>query len=189
MTTAETVRMDPPLPAVLPPALRRRLDAPSPALMMLEQRVLFEIGALAASMPWLRAIGRGDRHPVLVLPGFMGGDLSTTALRRYIRSSGYWAHGWRLGSNLGPTRALLDGVRDRLDALHGRHGRPVSLVGWSGGGIFARYLARENPTCVRQVITLGSPLQMQEGDRSAASPIANLLNSRFDPTFNRLPDY
>ena len=156
---------------------------------MLEQRVLFEAGALMAATPWLRAVGRGDRHPVLVLPGFMGGDGSTIALRWFIRSWGYWAHGWRLGSNVGPTPAILDGIGDRLDALHGRHGRQVSLVGWSAGGIFARHLARERPDAVRQVITLGSPLQMHQGDRSAASPIADLLESRFDPEFYGLEDY
>ena len=124
---------------------RRPLRAPAMRTRMLEQRVPFELGALVAAAPWLRGFGRGDRHPVLVLPGFMGDDRSTIALRAFIRSWGYWAHGWRLGSNVGPTRSILDGIRDRLDVLHGRHGRPVSLVGWSAGGVFARHLAREQP--------------------------------------------
>ena len=34
----------------------------------------------------------------------------------------------------------------------------VSLVGWSLGGIYARTLARDTPSAVRQVITLGSPI-------------------------------
>ena len=156
---------------------------------MLEQRVPFELGALVAAAPWLRGFGRGDRHPVLVLPGFMGDDGSTIALRAFIRSWGYWAHGWRLGSNVGPTRSILDGIRDRLDALHGRHGRPVSLVGWSAGGVFARHLAREQPQAVRGVITLGSPLQMDPGDRSAASLLADRLQSRFDPTFGGVAEH
>ena len=49
------------------------------------------------------SMGRGDRHPVLVLPGFMGDDASTVALRFFIRSWGYWSHGWGMGQNLGPT--------------------------------------------------------------------------------------
>ena len=170
-------------------AARRRLRAPSLTMQLLEQRVFFEIGALAAAAPWLRAVGRGDRHPVVVLPGFMGDDASTVALRSFIRSWGFWAHGWGLGSNVGPTRAVLDGVRDRVIALNERHGRPVSLVGWSAGGVLARHLAREQPERVRQVITLGSPLQMHEGDRSAASRIADRLQSRFDPDFKGADDY
>lgn len=48
-------------------------------------------------------------------------------------------------------------MQQRLAELADRHGRKVSLVGWSLGGIFARELARHAPQQVRQVITLGSP--------------------------------
>ena len=41
--------------------------------------------------------------------------------------------------------------------LHALHGRKVSLVGWSLGGIYAREIARRCPDRVRQVITLGTP--------------------------------
>lgn len=178
-----------PVPTVPEPVAHRRLRAPAMRTRLLEQRVPFELGALVAAAPWLRAVGRGDRHPVLVLPGFMGDDRSTVALRSFIRSWGYWAHGWGLGSNVGPTRSILDGIRDRLDALHGRHGRPVSLVGWSAGGVFARHLAREQPQAVRAVITLGSPLQMDPGDRSSASLLADRLQSRFDPGFGGVAEH
>jgi len=168
---------------------RRNVRAPSMPMMMLEQRVMFEIGALGAAAPWLRILGRGDRHPVLVLPGFMGDDASTVALRLFIRGWGYWSHGWGLGQNLGPTTEALQGINDRLQALHSRHGRPVSLVGWSLGGLYARHLARKHPEWVRQVITLGSPLQMREGDRAAPSQLTDLLKTRFDPQFGGGEDY
>jgi pimeloyl-ACP methyl ester carboxylesterase len=54
----------------------------------------------------------------------------------------------------------------RLAALHEAHGGPVSLVGWSLGGLFARALAWRNPDSVRSVITLGSPLS---GDPDATN--------------------
>ena len=60
-------------------------------------------------------------------------------------------------------------MRHRLAELHERHGRTVTLIGQSLGGIYARLLARESPHTVRQVITLGSPYRMVEGDRSAAT--------------------
>ena len=46
----------------------------------------------------------------------------------------------------------------------------MTLIGQSLGGVFARLFAREQPTAVRQVITLGSPYRMVEGDRSSVPP-------------------
>ena len=165
------------------------MTAPSRRLLAMEQRALFELGAMFAAAPLLRAMGRGDRHPVLVMPGFTADDDSTALLRFVLRGWGYWAHGWRLGSNLGPTTAAVDGMRARLDALHDRHGQKVSIIGWSLGGLFARGLARDSPDKVRQVITLGSPLQLGPEDRTTASPIADRLRHRFDPAFLREPDH
>lgn len=168
---------------------RQPMTAPPRRLLAMEQRALFELGALFAAAPMLRALGRGDRHPVLVMPGFTAGDDSTVLLRYVLRSWGYWAHGWRLGSNLGPTREAITGMHDRIDALYERHERPVSIIGWSLGGLYARALARRTPEQVRLVITLGSPLQMGPGDRSAASAIGDRLQHRFDPEFEQVPDW
>lgn len=153
-----------------------RLAPPGPLLSLLESRAVFELGAAVAASPLLRAAGRGDRHPVLILPGFLAGDPSTAPLRSVLRSQGYWVHGWRLGRNLGPTPDVVQGLVQRLDSLHARHGQPVSLVGWSLGGIYARRLARRSPDKVRQVITLGSPFRMQEvGGRSAVAGLYDRL--------------
>jgi pimeloyl-ACP methyl ester carboxylesterase len=169
--------------------LRQPRRPPEPWIQALEQRVVFELGALAASSPLLRAAGRGDHHPVLVVPGFSAGDPSTVALRAFIRSWGYWAHGWHVGTNFGPIPRILDATRARLDAIHARHGRPVTIVGWSAGGLYARHVARAAPEKVRQVISLGSPLQIVEGDRTTASTIADRLAHLFDPEFHRLADH
>jgi pimeloyl-ACP methyl ester carboxylesterase len=155
-----------------------RHDPPAPLLRLLESRAVFELGAVAAASPWLRLIGRGDEHPVLVLPGFLAGDPSTAPLRGILRAQGYWVHGWNLGRNLGPTPEIVDGLLARLHALHDRHGAPVSLVGWSLGGIYARRLARRHPEMVRQVITLGSPFRITPDQRSAVSGIYQRLQGR-----------
>src|ERR1700759_5755761 len=46
---------------------------------------------------------------------------------------------------------------DLVQELNEAHGRKVSLVGWSLGGLYARQLAKLMPDHVRSVITLGSP--------------------------------
>jgi pimeloyl-ACP methyl ester carboxylesterase len=142
----------------------------------MESRAVFELGAVAAASPLLRMIGRGDHHPVLILPGFLADDPSTAPLRSVLRSQGYWVHGWQLGRNLGPTPQIIDGLVARLDTLHERHDKPVSLIGWSLGGLYARRLARRFPDKVRQVITLGSPFRIDPSvDRSAVSALYDRL--------------
>jgi pimeloyl-ACP methyl ester carboxylesterase len=141
---------------------------------------MFELGAFMAASPMLRLAGRGDRHPVLVLPGFTASDRSTEPLRWILRSQGYWTHGWRLGTNLGPTQRVIDGLHDRIEVLRQRHGQQITIIGWSLGGIYAREFARLHPDAVRQVITLGSPFRMTLGDRSAASRLVDRLSDRFN---------
>jgi pimeloyl-ACP methyl ester carboxylesterase len=124
-------------------------------------RFLLELNTLLLAHPWLRRARRGDGHPVMVLPGFMGADGSTAALRYYMRLWGYDAQGWGLGRNLGLRASDPDfenRVAEQLAAIVRRQGRKVSLVGWSLGGVLARELARACPEHVRQVITLGSPI-------------------------------
>jgi len=108
---------------------------------------------------------------VLALPGFMATDLSTRPLRNFLRGRGYDAQPWLLGRNLGPTDAIVDGLSRRLRDLQERTGRPVSLVGVSLGGVFARDLARLHPVLVRQVITLGSPFRLPA--RGSRPPLTN----------------
>lgn len=121
-------------------------------------RALAEMASLFSSAPFLHQAPRGERHAVLVLPGFGAGDRSTAVLREYIGSRGYDALPWLLGRNLGPDAELMRELPRRLASVYHDSGdRKVSLVGWSLGGVYARQLAHRFPEAVRQVITLGSP--------------------------------
>jgi len=136
------------------------IEPPPVGLFLLEQgRAALELAAFRPRRQRLRKAPPGDGHPVLVLPGLLAGDLSTLPLRRFLRDLCYDARGWGLGVNRGPTAALREGLENRLRKLRDRHGRRVSLVGWSLGGIYARELARAYPQDVRQVITLGTPFR------------------------------
>lgn len=154
----------------------RTTRGPSPWLAALEGRAVAEFGAMQVAGPLLRRLRRGDGHPVLVLPGFTAGDRSTGPLRERLRDLGYFAHGWRLGQNLGPTPKVVDGLIERLDSAFRRDGQKVSLVGWSLGGIYARELAHQFPDKVRQVITLGSPFRMVGPSSSPTSALYQRLS-------------
>ena len=127
-----------------------------------------DLAVLPLTAPWLASAPRGDGHGVLVLPGFMATDQSTVPLRQFTRRLGYATRGWNLGRNLGPTDRVLDELPRALAQLSETTAGPVSVIGWSLGGIYARELARQDPARIRQVITLGSPFALTDPVQSRA---------------------
>lgn len=118
---------------------------------------MLEIASLAVSFPLLGSLKHGDGHPVLVLPGFMAGDESTSVLRRYLRVMGYHSVPWKLGRNTGKLELMQHQLVDRFLEVFEASEQKISIIGQSLGGVFGRELARRYPDQVRQVITLGSP--------------------------------
>lgn len=140
------------------PAAAPSTGSPSRWLTLSEPvRSLLDVQQMLVSLPWLMSARRGDRHTVIVLPGLMTSDDSTQVLRSYLQLLGYRVHGWSLGRNVGPTRAVTHELPEAVTRIAQESGGRVSLVGWSLGGIYARNLAHRRPAQVRQVITLGSP--------------------------------
>lgn len=88
-------------------------------------------------------------------------------MRGLLSDLGYDSHGWELGRNLRVNTAREAELHALLDRAYAQSGRPVSLIGWSLGGVFAREMAKVSPDKVRQVITLGSPLSDDRGYTNA----------------------
>ena len=111
---------------------------------------------------------RGDGHPVYLLPGFTANSESMAMLRRWLDGLGYDAIPWGFGRNLGPRGMLVERLIAAVGDLAREHGRPVSLIGQSLGGVFAREIAKAIPNQIRQVITLCSPFRQTDTHGTAA---------------------
>ena len=150
----------------------RQDDGPALPLYLSEPgRAVADYGLYLAARPLMQRLPRGDGHSVVVLPGLLADDVSTRTLRVVLRKLGYDVHGWGLGRNIGPTAACVKGTRDLLDRLNDSSGKPVTVIGWSLGGIFARDLGRRSPGSVRQVVTLGSPFRLARESQSRATRV------------------
>ncbi len=149
-----------------------KVSPPSTLLALSEGwRAFLEASTLIPSMPFLRSMPRGDGHPVYLLPGFMADSQSTAMLRRWLNNLGYAAMPWGFGRNLGPRGILMERLILTVGDIAREHGRSVSLIGQSLGGVFAREIAKVIPEHIRQVITLGSPFRQTETNGTAPAVI------------------
>lgn len=157
---------------------------PSVANLVTElPRTLLEMSALSLAWPLLRSLKRGDGHPVMLLPGFLASDESTRVLRRYLQRMGYTPFGWDLGRNTGQFDIMANRLPEVFLDLVEKTGEKISLVGQSLGGVFARELARLYPDHVRQVVALGSPINMDKSDAVAA-----LVTRMFEQSTGMTPE-
>jgi pimeloyl-ACP methyl ester carboxylesterase len=129
-------------------------DRPPPNWRRLSEAAWLLPRVLSTIRP-ARPLGPEDGQVALVIPGWVASDRTTAALRKALADAGWRVHGWDLGFNRGARLDTVDSLKRRLEEVGG--GKPVLVVGWSLGGVYARELARAAPSLVRAVVTLGSP--------------------------------
>ena len=105
------------------------------------------------------------------MPPYLGNDFSTRFVRKYLTSLGFKTYKWDLGVNMLNSKYIPNLV-ERLDEIYEEHQEKVSLVGWSGGGMFAKIIANRHPDKVAQLITIGSPVW---GVKNMNTPLINML--------------
>ncbi|MFC5138180.1 esterase/lipase family protein [Actinomycetospora rhizophila] len=127
-----------------------------------EARLHLELGRLLLSATWRGDdVPHGDGAPVLLVPGFLAGDLSLVVLHDWLRRIGHRSYRSGIVWNVDCSEAAVRRLERRLVEVADRAGAPVTLVGHSRGGLFSRALAARRPDLVRRVVTLGSPLASQ----------------------------
>lgn len=132
---------------------------PKPPLfnMLLESRSLFEWSSIYCVYPFIPKRIKGNGRPVLLIPPYLGDDYSTSFVRRYLTSLGFKTYKWDQGFNMVKSH-YIPRLEEKLDDIYQIHNEKVSIVGWSGGGIFAKIMANRHPNQVEQIITIGSPV-------------------------------
>ena len=101
---------------------------------------------------------RGDGRRIVLLPGFTSPELAMQPLTTYLSFLGYDASTWGLGFNGGDVDGLTEKFGVGIEKMANQNDEPVTLIGWSLGGVIARETARLFSDSVREIITMGSPL-------------------------------
>lgn len=148
---------------------------PSRLATFLELRAPLDWATIVLRAPALLRAPRGDGRPVMLLPGYGTDESSMRPLGRYLRYLGYDVYDWGQGRNKGDVDGYVQQMGKRVEEISAeRDGDPVTLIGWSLGGVIARETARLFEPQVREVITLGTPIiggpkYTAVGDRFAQS--------------------
>ena len=138
---------------------RINANIPPPPLfnILLETRSIAEWSSMFWLYPFIPKHKSKKEKPVLLMPPYLGNDNSTRFVRKYLKSVGFKTYKWDLGVNMINSKSLPKLI-EKLDEIYEKHQEKVSLVGWSGGGIFAKIIANRYPEKVEKLITIGSPV-------------------------------
>ena len=132
---------------------------PSRLATLLEVRAPLDWASILLRAPQLALAPRGDGRPVMLIPGYQTNETSMRPLGKYLEFLGYDVYDWGNGRNRGDVEGDIRRVGRRSELIHtDRDGQPVTLIGWSLGGVAAREAARLFEPFVREVITLGTPI-------------------------------
>jgi len=103
-------------------------------------------------------VPRGDGSHVILIPGFLAGDESLGVLARWLKRIGYVPRRSGIRFNADCSDRALDRLDECLELVHRQSGGPVTLLGHSRGGHFAKALATRDPARVARVVSMGAGL-------------------------------
>lgn len=161
------------------------MDAPTPIALisdfvpdraarraeMLAYRGLPKLLGRAVTQP-----ARGIAVPVVLVPGFISGDLSLAMLARHLRRGGHRTFRSEIGANLGCTDAMVERLLRRIESVAADEGSPVALVGHSRGGMIVKLAAQRRPDLVAGIVVLSAPVT---GTLSVAAHVRKQLELLF----------
>src|SRR4051794_41916661 len=96
-------------------------------------------------------------RPVLLIPGFLAGDGSLRTMAHGLRANGYRTHRAGIRINVDCSAEACTRLEERLERVAHQTGQPVTIIGQSRGGTFARALAARRAQPVAGLVTPRAP--------------------------------
>lgn len=147
----------------------------------MELRAPLDWASVLYRAPQLAFAPKGDGRPVMLIPGYGADETSMLPLGHYLKYLGYDVYDWAQGRNRGDVEGDIRRVGSRVREIHdARENEPVTLIGWSLGGVSAREAARLFEAYVREVITMGTPIIGGPKYTTVASRFADSANLDLD---------
>lgn len=127
------------------------------------------------STPYAAGSPEWGADPVVLVPGFLAGDLSLGLMSAALRRRGFRTYRSHIRANVGCTLDVAAQLEARLESVALRRGSRVQVVGHSLGGMLARGVAVRRPDLVSGIVTLGSPMLAPGAHHVALSASVDVL--------------
>lgn len=136
---------------------QRAATLPSVQQLLGNLSLPYDLARTKAQADILSSQMSSDGRSVLLIPGLLASEQRMGWLRDILGRAGYDVHDWGMGRNFGPKADSLHQIDRRVDEIRQATGAPVTLVGWSLGGLYAREYAKFASNKVGGVVTMGTP--------------------------------
>src|SRR5271155_4427466 len=133
---------------------------------VLNEWLAFTRGALLETTPAERP------QTILLIPGFLAGDLSLYPLANRLQREGHKVRFAGITANIACSRKQMARLESVLQQTARDAGEPVIVIGHSLGGIYARALAHRLPELIAHTFLLGSPIR---GPLNTTNPFVKML--------------
>ncbi|WP_377324397.1 esterase/lipase family protein [Pimelobacter simplex] len=163
---------------------------PALAALLREGSLVTEAGRYAARRsatrharrrtPYAARAAARAAEPVLLVPGFLAGDWTLTAMAAELRAEGFRTYRSQIHANIGCTLSSALVLEARLEQLAERRDARVRIVGHSLGGMIARGLAARRPDLVAGIVTMGSPMRAPAAHHAVLTRGVRVLNRLAD---------
>lgn len=149
---------------------RGRASDPKPLTLAEEEKMVWQFAVSSSDyfiqlcallrdpVYWGTDVPKGQGQPVLLIPGFLGGDWTLFVLAGWLNRIGYRAYFSGINWNVDCPNRTGEVLRWRLDYITKQTEKPIVVIGHSLGGMLARFLGTNFPEKIHQVVALGSPL-------------------------------
>ena len=128
---------------------------------------------------------RGDGRPVVLVPGFGGGDWTLAHLAFWLGRTGYDAATCNFLVNAGCAEKALARVERKVIQKSEQSGRRVAVLGHSRGGFLARAVGARMPDRVSHVVAMGAGLSRQYDVAAPALAAVAVARAVQDNVFDR----
>ncbi|MFJ9314897.1 esterase/lipase family protein [Pimelobacter simplex] len=163
---------------------------PALAALLREGSLVTEAGRYAARRsatrharrrtPYAARSAARAAEPVLLVPGFLAGDWTLTAMAAELRAQGFRTYRSQIHANIGCTLSSALVLEARLEQIAERRDARVRIVGHSLGGMIARGLAARRPDLVAGIVTMGSPMRAPAAHHAVLTRGVRVLNRLAD---------